>query len=236
MGRRARGPRMESVGNAARDVRKPSRTAGQPPWRRLGGGRRRTRPHEDGSCTATGGTETARNPGSWSGSAGRWRAWRHCTAASPRPATAAPSWCRCSPGSRPAANTATGARPARRCSRPSGNPPNSACGTPSTRPSAAPTPACRCARWSSAARPDRPCCTSPTGRTTCWSSGAAGGPLRRRLRRSVPGYCARRAGCPVLTVPVPELLHDLHRLESAHRRARRHLSFGPAPELLTAKR
>ncbi|MFE7528815.1 universal stress protein [Kitasatospora sp. NPDC057542] len=66
--------------------------------------------------------------------------------------------------------------------------------------------------------------------------GRSGGPLRRRLRRSVPGYCARRAGCPVLTVPVPELLHDLHRLESAHRRARRHLSFGPAPELLAAKR
>lgn len=66
--------------------------------------------------------------------------------------------------------------------------------------------------------------------------GRAGGPLRRRLRRAVPGYCARKAGCPVLTVPVPELLHDLHRLESAHRRARWHLTAGPAPELLAAKR
>ncbi|MGW2371890.1 MULTISPECIES: universal stress protein [Kitasatospora] len=62
--------------------------------------------------------------------------------------------------------------------------------------------------------------------------GRSGGPLRRRLRRPVSGYCARRAGCPVLTVPVPELLHDL---EALHRRARWHLPVGPAPELLPAK-
>ncbi|WP_188308819.1 universal stress protein, partial [Streptomyces sp. CBMA123] len=62
--------------------------------------------------------------------------------------------------------------------------------------------------------------------------GRSGGPLRRRLRRPVSGYCARRAGCPVLTVPVPELLHDL---EALHRRARWHLPVGPAPELLAAK-
>ncbi|MEU3572810.1 universal stress protein [Kitasatospora sp. NPDC036755] len=66
--------------------------------------------------------------------------------------------------------------------------------------------------------------------------GRSGGPLRRRLRRAVPDRCVRRATCPVLTVPVPELLHDLHRLESAHRRARWHLSAGPVPELLAAKR
>ncbi|MFF4380861.1 universal stress protein [Kitasatospora sp. NPDC001547] len=66
--------------------------------------------------------------------------------------------------------------------------------------------------------------------------GRSGGPLHRRLRRSVPGYCSRRAGCPVLTVPVPELLHDLHRLESARRRARRHLPAGPLPGLLAAER
>ncbi|MFJ6618705.1 universal stress protein [Kitasatospora sp. NPDC091335] len=66
--------------------------------------------------------------------------------------------------------------------------------------------------------------------------GHAGGPLRRGLRRAVPGYCARRAGCPVLTVPVPELLRDLRRMETAHRRTRRHLSAGPAPELLAVER
>ncbi|MFE7594017.1 universal stress protein [Kitasatospora sp. NPDC057512] len=63
--------------------------------------------------------------------------------------------------------------------------------------------------------------------------GHSGGPLRRRLRRPVPAYCARRAGCPVLTVPAPELLHDL---EALHRRTRWHLPVGPAPELLAAKR
>ncbi|MFD8705994.1 universal stress protein [Kitasatospora sp. NPDC059648] len=31
--------------------------------------------------------------------------------------------------------------------------------------------------------------------------GRSGGPLRRGLRRPVPPYCARRAGCAVLTVP-----------------------------------
>ncbi|MFE4358700.1 universal stress protein [Kitasatospora sp. NPDC056800] len=63
--------------------------------------------------------------------------------------------------------------------------------------------------------------------------GHSGGPLRRRLRRAVPAYCARRAGCPVLTVPAPELLHDL---EALHRRTRWHLPVGPAPELLAAER
>ncbi|MFH8385657.1 universal stress protein [Kitasatospora sp. NPDC018058] len=62
--------------------------------------------------------------------------------------------------------------------------------------------------------------------------GRSGGPLRRRLRRSVSAYCAREAGCPVLIVPVPELLHDL---ESLHRRTRWHLPVGPAPELIAAK-
>ncbi|MET8542608.1 universal stress protein [Kitasatospora sp. NPDC004799] len=66
--------------------------------------------------------------------------------------------------------------------------------------------------------------------------GRSGGPLRRRLRRAVPDYCARRAGCAVLTVPAPELLHELHRLESAQRRARWHLPAGAVPELLAAKR
>ncbi|WP_316525693.1 universal stress protein [Kitasatospora brasiliensis] len=60
--------------------------------------------------------------------------------------------------------------------------------------------------------------------------GRGGGPLHRRLRRPVPGYCTRRAVCPVLTVPVPDLLHDLHRLETAHR------PLTPAVELLAAKR
>ncbi|WP_045696538.1 universal stress protein [Streptomyces rubellomurinus] len=63
--------------------------------------------------------------------------------------------------------------------------------------------------------------------------GRAGGPLQRRLRRSVPGYCARRADCPVLTVPAPELLHDLTAL---HRRARLHLPLPAARELAAAKR
>ncbi|MEU4116222.1 universal stress protein [Kitasatospora sp. NPDC028055] len=62
--------------------------------------------------------------------------------------------------------------------------------------------------------------------------GRSGGPLRRRLRRSVSAYCARRAGCPVLVVPVPELLHDL---EALHRRTRWHLTVAPAPEPLAAK-
>ncbi|MBV2154958.1 universal stress protein [Kitasatospora sp. SUK 42] len=62
--------------------------------------------------------------------------------------------------------------------------------------------------------------------------GRSGGPLRRRLRRSVSAHCARTAGCPVLTVPVPELLHDL---ETLHRRTRWHLPVGPAPELVAAK-
>lgn len=66
--------------------------------------------------------------------------------------------------------------------------------------------------------------------------GQSGGLLRRRLRRSVSAYCARRAGCPVLTVPVPALLHDLHELEARERRARWHLPVGPMPELLAAKR
>jgi nucleotide-binding universal stress UspA family protein len=62
--------------------------------------------------------------------------------------------------------------------------------------------------------------------------GRSGGLLRRRLRRSVSAYCAKEAGCPVLTVPVPELLHDL---EALHRRTRWHLPVGPAPELVAAK-
>ncbi|MFE6056981.1 universal stress protein [Kitasatospora sp. NPDC056446] len=65
--------------------------------------------------------------------------------------------------------------------------------------------------------------------------GRGGGVLHRRLRRSVPGYCARRAGCPVLTVPVPELLAELHELEAMNRRARLHLPAGPGPRLLPAK-
>ncbi|MFF7988739.1 universal stress protein [Kitasatospora xanthocidica] len=66
--------------------------------------------------------------------------------------------------------------------------------------------------------------------------GRSGGPLRRRLRRSVPAYCARRAGCPVLTVPVPALLSELHELEALHRRARWHLPTRQAPELIPVKR
>ncbi|MEV7941682.1 universal stress protein [Kitasatospora sp. NPDC088264] len=62
--------------------------------------------------------------------------------------------------------------------------------------------------------------------------GRSGGLLRRRLRRSVTAHCAREAGCPVLTVPVPELLHEL---EAMTRRARWHLPVGPAPELVAAK-
>ncbi|GHF90595.1 hypothetical protein GCM10018790_79680 [Kitasatospora xanthocidica] len=65
--------------------------------------------------------------------------------------------------------------------------------------------------------------------------GRSGGPLRRRLRRPVSGYCARRAGCPVLTVPVPALLGELHELEALHRRARWHLPVRPLSELLPAK-
>ncbi|MFJ8475229.1 universal stress protein [Kitasatospora sp. NPDC094011] len=65
--------------------------------------------------------------------------------------------------------------------------------------------------------------------------GRSGGLLRRRLRRSVSAHCARAAGCPVLTVPVPALLHDLHDLEALHRRARWHLPVLPAAELLAAK-
>ncbi|MEU9041604.1 MULTISPECIES: universal stress protein [unclassified Kitasatospora] len=69
--------------------------------------------------------------------------------------------------------------------------------------------------------------------------GQSGGLLRRRLRRPVSAYCVRAAGCPVLTVPVPELLAELRELEAIHRRSRRsrrHLPVGPAPELLPAKR
>ncbi len=65
--------------------------------------------------------------------------------------------------------------------------------------------------------------------------GRSGNLLRRRLRRSVSAYCARKAGCPVLTVPVPELLDELHELQALHRRARWHLPAGPAAELLVAK-
>ncbi|MFJ8627961.1 universal stress protein [Kitasatospora sp. NPDC093550] len=65
--------------------------------------------------------------------------------------------------------------------------------------------------------------------------GQSGSPLRRRLRRSVSAYCARKAGCPVLTVPVPALLTELHELEAVHRRARWHLTARPAPELLLVK-
>ncbi|MEV7773668.1 universal stress protein [Kitasatospora sp. NPDC086791] len=60
--------------------------------------------------------------------------------------------------------------------------------------------------------------------------GRSGGLLRRRLRRSVSGYCARTAGCPVLTVPVPELLVELRQLEAHPGRA-----AWPLPELLPAK-
>ncbi|MER7753715.1 universal stress protein [Kitasatospora sp. NPDC097643] len=63
--------------------------------------------------------------------------------------------------------------------------------------------------------------------------GPSGGLLRRRFRRSVSAHCARAAGCPVLTVPVPELRSELETLE---RRARWHLPVGPAPELLLMKR
>ncbi|MEU3561033.1 MULTISPECIES: universal stress protein [unclassified Kitasatospora] len=63
--------------------------------------------------------------------------------------------------------------------------------------------------------------------------GRSGGPLHRRLRRSVPGHCARRAGCPVLTVPVPELLHDL---EALHRRTRWHLPVATERELASMQR
>ncbi|MFI2609695.1 universal stress protein [Kitasatospora sp. NPDC018619] len=66
--------------------------------------------------------------------------------------------------------------------------------------------------------------------------GPAGGPLRRRLRRAVPGYCVRRAVCPVLTVPVPELLGELRRLESARLRARLCPPLGSAPQALGARR
>jgi nucleotide-binding universal stress UspA family protein len=42
--------------------------------------------------------------------------------------------------------------------------------------------------------------------------GAGGGPWWRRLRPSVARYCLRKAGCPVLTVPRPELQRELDRL------------------------
>ncbi|MFJ9693996.1 universal stress protein [Kitasatospora sp. NPDC101183] len=63
--------------------------------------------------------------------------------------------------------------------------------------------------------------------------GQSGGLLRRRLRRSVAAYCARRADCPVLTVPVPELLHDL---EALHRRTRWHLPLPAEGELAPVER
>ncbi|MDH6707845.1 nucleotide-binding universal stress UspA family protein [Kitasatospora sp. MAA19] len=62
--------------------------------------------------------------------------------------------------------------------------------------------------------------------------GQSGGLLRRRLRGSVPAYCARKAGCPVLTVPVPGLLHEL---EAMNRRTRWHLPVGEMSELLFVK-
>ncbi|MBV6697792.1 universal stress protein [Kitasatospora aureofaciens] len=62
--------------------------------------------------------------------------------------------------------------------------------------------------------------------------GQSGGLLRRRLRPAVSAHCLREAGCPVLTVPTPALQRDL---EALHRRARWHLPFGPAPELIAAK-
>ncbi|MEU8924808.1 universal stress protein [Kitasatospora sp. NPDC048545] len=60
--------------------------------------------------------------------------------------------------------------------------------------------------------------------------GRGGGLLRRRLRRSVSAYCARTAGCPVLTVPTPELLAELRQLEASHRRWAR-----PEAELLPVR-
>ncbi|AUY53573.1 universal stress protein [Streptomyces sp. CB01881] len=62
--------------------------------------------------------------------------------------------------------------------------------------------------------------------------GRSGGPLRRRLRRSVTDYCTRKAGCSVLAVARPELQQDL---ETLHRRIHWHLPVGPAPELVRAK-
>ncbi|MGV9267526.1 universal stress protein [Kitasatospora sp. NPDC003701] len=62
--------------------------------------------------------------------------------------------------------------------------------------------------------------------------GRSGGLLRRRLRSSVTAYCVRKAGCPVLAVPRPELQHDL---ETLHRRIHWHLPVGPAPELVRAE-
>lgn len=43
--------------------------------------------------------------------------------------------------------------------------------------------------------------------------GAGEGRWWRRLRPSVSGYCVRRAGCPVLTVPRPQLQRDLAEIE-----------------------
>jgi len=56
--------------------------------------------------------------------------------------------------------------------------------------------------------------------------GAAGGPLHRGLRRSVPAYCARKAACPVLVVPRPALQLEL---EALHRRNLWHLPTEPLP-------
>ncbi|MFF7634002.1 universal stress protein [Kitasatospora sp. NPDC008050] len=43
--------------------------------------------------------------------------------------------------------------------------------------------------------------------------GTGGGRWRRWLRPSVTNYCVRHAGCPVLTVPRPQLLRELASFE-----------------------